>query len=127
MPRLLVDWRYTPGDLRTVTRALELLAQDLERDGVARLTYDPAGIEREMTRYGAYGGHHLGTARMGTDRRTSVVDADCRVHGVGNLHIASAAVFATSSQANPTLTVVALALRLAARLKALAGPAEAAA
>jgi choline dehydrogenase-like flavoprotein len=70
-----------------------------------------------MTRYGAYGGHHIGTARMGDDPRTSVVDADCRVHGVQNLYIASAATFPTSSQANPTLTVVALALRLAEHLR----------
>jgi choline dehydrogenase-like flavoprotein len=54
---------------------------------------------------------------MGTDPRSSVVDADCRVHGVSNLFIASSAVFPTSSQANPTLTIVALALRLATHLK----------
>jgi len=70
-----------------------------------------------MTRYGAYGGHHIGTARMGTDPRSSVVNSDCRVHGIGNLYIAGSAVFPTSSQANPTLTLVALALRLAARLE----------
>ena len=116
-PRLVVDWRYTAGDLRTVTRALAVLAEDLAVNGVARLTYDPASIELEMTRYGAYGGHHIGTTRMGRDPRTSVVDEHCQVHGVNNLHIASAAVFPTSSQANPTLTVVALALRLADRLK----------
>jgi choline dehydrogenase-like flavoprotein len=77
-----------------------------------------------MTRYGAYGGHHIGTTRMGTDPRTSVVDAECRVHGIDNLSIASAAVFPTSSQANPTLTVVALALRLAQRLRDTAHPAS---
>jgi choline dehydrogenase-like flavoprotein len=55
---------------------------------------------------------------MGRDPRISVVDPDCRIHGVSNLSIASAAVFPTSSQANPTLTVVALALRLANRLRA---------
>jgi choline dehydrogenase-like flavoprotein len=54
---------------------------------------------------------------MGTDPRTSVVDANCRVHGVSNLYIASCAVFPTSSQANPTLTLVALAVRLAAHLR----------
>ncbi len=70
-----------------------------------------------MTRYGAYGGHHIGTARMGTDPASSVVDADCRVHCVDNLFVASSATFPTSSQANPTLTVVALALRLAAHLR----------
>jgi choline dehydrogenase-like flavoprotein len=45
------------------------------------------------------------------------VDADCNVHGVENLYIAGSAAFPTSSQANPTLTVVAMALRLAEHLK----------
>ena len=117
MPKLRVDWRYTRFDVDTVTRALALLAEDFGRGGVGALIYDPAGIEFEMTRYGAYGGHHIGTARMGADPRSSVVDADCRVHGIANLSIASAAVFPTSSQANPTLTIVALALRLAQRLR----------
>jgi choline dehydrogenase-like flavoprotein len=84
---------------------------------VGQFDYDPKDVETEVTRYGAYGGHHIGTTRMGTDRNTSVVDANCRLHDVDNLHIASASVFPTSSQANPTLTVVALALRLATRLK----------
>jgi len=50
-----------------------------------------------------------------------VVDPDCRVHGVDNLYVASSSVFPTSSQANPTLTIVAMALRLADRLKASPG------
>jgi len=53
---------------------------------------------------------------MGRDPRSSVVDPQCRVHGVDNLHIASSAVFPTSGQANPTLTLLALALRLADHL-----------
>jgi choline dehydrogenase-like flavoprotein len=118
MPRLRVDWRYTAVDVQTVTRAIALLAEDIERSGIGTLDYDPASIEFEMTRYGAYGGHHIGTARMGRDPDSSVVNADCRVHGISNLSIASAAVFPTSGQANPTLTVVALALRLANRLRA---------
>jgi len=99
-----------------VTRAIALLAQELDRNGVGRLDYEPESVEAEMTRYGAYGGHHIGTARMGSDPRDSVVDANCRVHGVDNLFVASAAIFPTSSQANPTLTVVAMSLRLAAHL-----------
>jgi choline dehydrogenase-like flavoprotein len=118
MPRLNIDWRYSSGDVDTVRRAIELLAGDIRNCGVAQFEYDPASIELEMTRYGAYGGHHIGTARMGSDPRSSVVDADCRVHGVENLSIASSAVFPTSSQANPTLSIVAIALRLAAHLKA---------
>ncbi|MEH3106994.1 MAG: GMC family oxidoreductase [Sphingomonas fennica] len=92
MPRLLIDWRYTAGDIRTVRTALGLLAADLRAAG-GSLDYDEGAVEMEMTRYGAYGGHHIGTARMGTDPATSVVDAECRVHGIANLHLAGAAVF----------------------------------
>ena len=117
MPRLRVDWRYTAVDVDTVTRSIALLAQDFRDNGLGTFDYDPGSVEAEMTRYGAYGGHHLGTARMGSDPRTSVVDADCRIHGVRNLFVAGAATFPTSSQANPTLTLVALALRLAGHLR----------
>ncbi|KAF1045996.1 GMC oxidoreductase [Xylophilus sp.] len=117
MPRLHVDWRYARQDVETVQRALGRLAADLAASGAGRFDYDPQTVEHEMTRYGAYGGHHIGTARMGTDPRTSVVDADCRLHEVDNLYLAGAAVFPTSSQANPTLTIVALALRLADHLR----------
>jgi choline dehydrogenase-like flavoprotein len=117
VPRLKIDWRYTAGDVDTVTRAIGLLADDFGVSGIGTFDYNAADIESEMTRYGAYGGHHIGTARMGTDRHSSVVDAQCRVHGVTNLYIAGSATFPTSSQANPTLTVVALALRLARHLE----------
>ncbi len=117
MPRLKADWRYGAADIETVQRSLALLAEDIRRSGVGSFEYDPASVEREMIRYGAYGGHHIGTARMGSDPSVSVVDSDCRVHGIDNLHIAGSAVFPTSSQANPTLTIVAMALRLAEHLK----------
>ncbi len=117
MPRIKIDWRYLPQDVGTVTRALSILARDFVASGVGRLDYDPALVETEMTRYGAYGGHHIGTVRMGGNPRSSVVDANCRMHAVRNLYVAGSAVFPTSSQANPTLTVVTLALRLAAHLR----------
>lgn len=113
IPRALVDWHYTAGDVRTCREAIRLFASDINSSGTGVFEYDPDSVEFEMSRYGAYGGHHIGTARMGTDPRTSVVDANCRIHGLENLFIAGSAVFPTSSQANPTLTVVALALRLA--------------
>jgi choline dehydrogenase-like flavoprotein len=117
MPRLNVDWRYTQGDVATVRGALALLREDFSGSRVGTFSYDPDSVEFEMTRYGAYGGHHIGTARMGTDPKSSVVDGDCRIHGVANLFVNSAATFPTSSQANPTLTLVALSLRLAENLK----------
>jgi choline dehydrogenase-like flavoprotein len=61
--------------------------------------------------------HHMGTTRMHADPRQGVVDPDGRVHGVANLHIAGSSVFPTSGIANPTLTLLALALRLSDHLK----------
>jgi choline dehydrogenase-like flavoprotein len=119
LPRLHIDWRYTRRDVETVQRALTLFAREIDHWRVGRFEYNAQTVEMEMTRYGAYGGHHLGTARMGTDPRTSATDAQGRVHGVDNLFVAGAALFPTSGQANPTLTIVALALRTAAHLKHL--------
>jgi choline dehydrogenase-like flavoprotein len=62
--------------------------------------------------------HHMGTCRMGVDPAQSVVDADLRVHGVGNLHVLSSAVFSTSGAGHPTVLIIALAHRLAEHLAA---------
>ena len=113
-----VDWRYTPHDVETVARSFDLLRDDLEQQSIGRLTLGPGetDIETVLRRDGAYGGHHIGTARMGASAQTGVVDRDGKVFGVNNLYVAGSATFPTSSQANPTLTIVALALRLAERL-----------
>ena len=59
----------------------------------------------------------MGTTRMHADARRGVVDSNCRVHGLANLHVAGAAVYPTAGRANPTLTLVALSLRLSDHLK----------
>jgi len=63
------------------------------------------------------GWHHMGTTRMHRDPKQGVVDPDCRVHGLGNLYVAGAAVFPTAGCANPTFTLVAMSLRLSDHLK----------
>jgi choline dehydrogenase-like flavoprotein len=112
MPKIRIDWRYCPSDIESLRRTLDLIAQEVEASGVGRFEYQRETLEEDLTRFGAYGGHHIGTTRMGNDQRTSVVDKDCQVHSVNNLYVAGSAVFPTSSQANPTLTLLALALRL---------------
>lgn len=84
-----------------------------KRLGVSELHHSPAV-------QGA--GHIIGTLRMGTDPRTSVVDAELRSHDHPNLYVAGSAVFPTSATANPTLTIAALSLRLADTIGASAGP-----
>ncbi len=118
MPRLKVDWRVNDIDLQSLQRSYAVLAEELERTGVGRLDYSPEDVAAKALSEGAYGGHHLGATRMAVDPRQGVVDTDCRVHGVSDLYIASGSVLPTSSQANPTLTILALTLRLGDRLKA---------
>jgi len=60
--------------------------------------------------------HHMGTCRMSSNPDEGVVDADCRVHGSANLFLAGASVFPTGAGRQPTLTIAALALRLADHL-----------
>ena len=127
MPRIHVDWRYSPLDVRTVSTGFALLRQEFAESGLGTLSLDPheADIEAMVRRDGAYGGHHIGTARMGDSPATGVVDGNGKVFGVNNLFLAGSAVFPTSSQANPTLTIVATALRLADHLRNRAAvPAE---
>lgn len=62
------------------------------------------------------GGHTMGTTTMGHDPRRSVVDRDCKVHRYSNLYVAGSSVFTTGGSANPTLTIIALAARLADHL-----------
>ncbi|MCZ2498218.1 FAD-dependent oxidoreductase [Xylophilus sp. Kf1] len=120
MPKMHVDWKYDAQDIRSIGQSLDLIGQAFQASGTGTFEYDRHGLEHELTKYGAYGGHHLGTTRMGTDRATSVVDADCQVHGIDGLHIAGGSVFTTSSQANPTLSIIALSIRLAAHIAARA-------
>ena len=63
------------------------------------------------------GSHHMGTTRMNDDPLRGVVDRNCKVHSVDNLYVAGSSVFPTSGVSNPTLSIVALTLRLADHLK----------
>ena len=116
MPKLRVDWRYGQADIESIRHTLDVMAVEFSASNVGSFEYNRSTLEEDLMRFGAYGGHHVGTARMGCDVRTSVVNSDCQVHGVRNLYVAGSAVFPTSSQANPTLTLLALSLRLAHRL-----------
>lgn len=121
LPRLRIDWRITDADVASLQRAHALLASELTRTGTGRLDADPERIADRARRHGIVGGHHIGLTRMSGHPRDGVVDGDCRVHGLPNLYVASASVLPTSGQANPTLTVLALTLRLADHLSGRLG------
>jgi len=110
--RIAIDWRLGAAEKQTVRRALELVADEFGRLGLGRVHISsmPDGEAWPGTLRGSR--HHMGTTRMSDNPRTGVVDATCRVHGVDNLYIAGSSVFPGCGFANPTLTIVALALRL---------------
>lgn len=116
--RLSIDYRYHEQDARSVVRAHNILDQALRNSGQGYLRYWQPPEERveHVLAQAIDGYHQIGTARMNQSERLGVVDTDCRVHGVNNLYVAGSAVFPTSGQANPTLTAVALAARLADHL-----------
>jgi choline dehydrogenase-like flavoprotein len=117
MPRVNLHWQMSPADVAGIRRTLELMADDFGRLGLGRL-WMPLGGDGEFGTEQVEGGfHHMGTTRMSTSPADGVVDANCRVHGVANLYIAGSSVFPTTGFANPTLTIVALALRLAEHLR----------
>jgi choline dehydrogenase-like flavoprotein len=114
-PRVALDWRLSELDHRTVDRAHEILDAELRRAGLGRLAIDrPLRDTHEDEIHGGW--HHMGTTRMHPDARKGVVDQHGRVHGISNLYVAGSSVFPTSGYANPALTVMALALRLADRV-----------
>jgi choline dehydrogenase-like flavoprotein len=115
--RLQVDWRFTEADVDSVVRSSRILERALVQVGVGRMLLDPEARREHVFQLASVGSHHLGTTRMADDPACGVVDANCRVHGIDNLWIASSSVFATASFARPTLTIVALAIRLADHLK----------
>jgi choline dehydrogenase-like flavoprotein len=117
MPRLFVDWRLTGQDVDSLVRVMRHLRDAFARSGCAQLEFDDATLEDQVRASTPVGGHHLGTARMSETPADGVVDANCAVHGLSNLFVAGGAVFPTCGHANPTLTIVALAARLAAHLK----------
>ncbi|CAN5717603.1 GMC family oxidoreductase [soil metagenome] len=105
-----LQWGWREAELETLRRAQSILEEDCTRTSFGRFVASRFDGEPPPL-HGAH--HHLGTTRMDADPARGVVDADCGVHGVGNLYLAGASVFPTSGYVNPTLTVVALAVRLA--------------
>lgn len=117
LPRARVHWKCSDLELRTSREMTRWVAQDLARLGLATVRELPAMTDDTAWRASVGdAAHPAGTTRMSTTARDGVVDADLQVHGVRGLYVVGGSVFPTCGYANPTLTIVALALRLAGHL-----------
>jgi choline dehydrogenase-like flavoprotein len=123
---MALDWRLSETDKRTLkVAALEfgtqLARQNAGRLNINQLVLDPKPTFPTTVGDEVAGNHHMCTTRMSDDPRNGVVDRNCRVHSVDNLYIGGSSVFATPGFANPTYTIVQLALRLADHLDSRLG------
>lgn len=124
MPKPKLDWRFQAIDKHSVAGTMRALACEFERLDLgrvepARWLCDPGQLWQTdplISSHPIGGYHHMGTTRMGASPATGVVDGNCRVFGIQNLYVAGSSVFTTSGWANPTLTLLALSLRLADHL-----------
>lgn len=116
LPRLEIDWRLNDLDRHSFYTSARTLEARLRQTGFGRADLDRLQIDDAID-----AAHHMGTARMGATPRDGVVDANCTVWGIPNLHIASSATFVTGGAYSPTFTIVALARRVAQRVDRLLG------
>lgn len=116
VPRALVDWRLSRADLTAVAALVDRLAAALPRMGLGEVVSRMSASDPRWPADLVGGCHHMGTTRMAADVRGGAVDRDGKVFGTDNLYAAGSSVFCTAGVANPTLTIVALALRLAEHL-----------
>ncbi|HXG80530.1 MAG TPA: GMC family oxidoreductase, partial [Sphingomicrobium sp.] len=120
-------------DVDSVAGLVAALGRESERLGLGAV--EPAGwlanpdkkwvCDELISAHPIGGFHHMGTTRMAADPRRGVTDGWGRVHGVANLHVAGSSLFPTGGWANPTLTILALALRTADRIASDLGAARA--
>jgi choline dehydrogenase-like flavoprotein len=110
MRRAHVHWRISELERRTIEFFSRTLAEEFSARGIAEVDLSSVGDF-------AAGFHHAGTTRMHDDPSLGAVDSECRVHGVRNLYVGSGSVFPAGGYSNPTLTIMALCVRLADRLK----------
>ncbi len=120
IPRPHLTWRIHADELRTMRAFTEAAGAEFRRVGLGEMTVAPwvdQGVEAARAEIKEYF-HHAGTTRMASHPGEGVTDPDCRVFATDNLYIAGGSVFPTSGYANPTLTIVALAIRLGDTLRA---------
>ncbi|MDF1720323.1 MAG: GMC family oxidoreductase [Minwuia sp.] len=119
-----LHWKIHEADRHTYNHAAVSIAQFFIRNNLGRIKVEPWVLDLSMdwpgrTTHELYGHHHIGTTKMGSSPSNGVVDMSCRVFGHDNLFVCGSSTFPRGGYANPTYTIVELALYLADEIKRL--------
>jgi hypothetical protein len=117
--KLNVEWVPNVNDLDNLASNIQTLIDQVGASCEFYSSPSKEEIINELLRHGAFGGHFIGTTRMGVDASDSVVDKNLNIHGLNNVFVLSSSTFPTASHANPSLTIAAFAIRLANHLKVM--------
>lgn len=112
-----IEWKLADADKENLWRCVDLLAREFGRSGLGRVRIEGERGGRTFGDLLSLGDHHMGTTRASANPRQGVVDGDLKVYGVANLYVAGSSVFPTGGHVPPTLTIVALAIRMAGHLR----------
>ncbi len=112
-----INWQINEADKKSMLSFHQILRDELKRLAIGEL--ESPLIDQEYSKWpiAQDASHHMGTTRMGSDPKNSVVNTDLKIHGVENLYVVGSSVFPTGGYANPMATIVALAVRLTEHLK----------
>ena len=120
VPRIIFNWDLTELDKTSIRKINWLVGEQMGKANLGRVKlHEYLRDENDLTWPSGTnaGWHHMGTTRMHNDPKKGVVDENCQVHGLNNLFVAGSGCYPTSGASNPTLTLVALSLRLSEYLK----------
>lgn len=115
-PRIHLNWVLADIDRESVRKSLLAFAKAVGTWSLGRVRLNIAA-DLKMPTNTLGGAHHIGTTRMGTDEKDGVVDKDLKVFSTENLYVASSSTFRTGGYTNPTLTILALVIRLSEHLQ----------
>jgi choline dehydrogenase-like flavoprotein len=120
VPRAMLHWELTPLEKHSLRGIYKIIGEQMGISAAGRvrlMDYLQDESDNTWPSFTGGGWHHMGTTRMSDDPKKGVVDANCKVHGVANLYMAGASSYVTAAAPNPTLTLVALTIRLADHIK----------
>lgn len=115
--RIVIDWSLHEEDKQRMWSSLDLVARGVGANNIGRVRLLKERSERLWDSQLGFSAHHMGTTKMGISKDDSVVDKNLKIHNTKNFYIAGSSVFPTGGHVPPTLTITALAIRLARHLE----------